>query len=235
LHQSLAQLRCLCCENDTASHLSRRDLRPRQQLYNLCWLKLRQVGDHTPSLLSHANTFNSCCSMSGFCGSTPAYCGAGECYSGACNGTSSGVTTDGTCGPNTGGLLCQNPLFGPCCSTSGYCGNGTDYCGAGNCYSGSCDTDIGGLSTTGECGPLFAGNKTCTGTQFGTCCSTDGYCGNGTDYCSSGHCYSGACEASTTTSITPPGPTQTGIAANCNAYYLTPSTGKHRSPTFVLC
>jgi hypothetical protein len=197
-----------------------------------------------PSLLSHANTVNSCCSMSGFCGSTPAYCGAGDCYSGACNGTSSGVTTDGTCGPNTGGLLCQNPLFGPCCSTSGYCGNGTDYCGAGNCYSGSCDTDIGGLSTTGECGPLFAGNKTCTGTQFGTCCSTDGYCGNGTDYCSSGHCYSGACEASTTTSVsstsstsslTPPGPTQTGIAANCNAYYLTPSTGKHRSSTFVLC
>jgi hypothetical protein len=131
-----------------------------------------------------------------------------------------------------------------CCSIYGYCGSTSDFCGAGNCYSGNCDPDIGGLSTSGECGPLFAGNKTCTGTQFGNCCSTSGYCGNSSDYCGAGNCYDGACSSSssslTATSSTttilssstvttissssivaPPGPTQTGIIASCNAYYVT--------------
>ncbi len=75
----------------------------------------------------------------------------------------------------------------------GHCGKGRDYCGAGNCYSGSCETDTGGPSTNGECGPLFAGNKTCTGTQFGRCCSTSGYCGSTSDFCAVKNCYSGAC------------------------------------------
>ncbi|CAG8109670.1 unnamed protein product [Penicillium salamii] len=75
----------------------------------------------------------------------------------------------------------------------GYCGNGTDFCGAGNCYAGNCDTDDGGPSINGECGPVFAGNKTCTGTHFGDCCSTSGYCGSTTDYCSPPNCYSGEC------------------------------------------
>jgi hypothetical protein len=60
-------------------------------------------------------------------------------------------------------------------------------------YSGACDPDIGGPSVTGECGPLFQGNKTCTNTQFGACCSQNGYCGNGEDYCFGSNCYSGAC------------------------------------------
>lgn len=57
--------------------------------------------------------FGDCCSTSGYCGSTPDYCGAGNCVSGACNGNSTGVTTDGTCGPAYGGTTCDNPSFGP--------------------------------------------------------------------------------------------------------------------------
>jgi hypothetical protein len=126
-----------------------------------------------------------------------------------------------------------------CCSIYGFCGSDSDYCGAGNCYSGNCDTDIGGKSTTGECGPLFAGNKTCTGTQFGVCCSTSGYCGNSTDYCGVGNCYDGACDTgsassssvltTSTSSVTPPAPTQTGIIASCDAYYVVVS-GQSHSP-----
>lgn len=52
----------------------------------------------------------------------------------------------------------------------------------------------------GECGPNFAGNKTCTGTQFGSCCSTSGYCGSTNYYCSPPNCYSGACLTSGYTS-----------------------------------
>lgn len=49
--------------------------------------------------------------------------------------------------------------------------------------SGACETDNGGPSLDGSCGPNFAGNKTCTGTQFGACCSLYGYCGDSADYC----------------------------------------------------
>ncbi|CAG8071787.1 unnamed protein product [Penicillium nalgiovense] len=90
-------------------------------------------------------------------------------------------------------MTCPGSGFGDCCSIFGYCGNGTQFCGAGNCYAGKCDTDNGGPSTSGECGAMFAGNKTCTGTQFGDCCSVNGYCGSTNDYCSPPNCYSGAC------------------------------------------
>ncbi|KAM0449210.1 hypothetical protein ACHAO4_007874 [Trichoderma viride] len=57
--------------------------------------------------------FGKCCSTSGYCGSSADYCGAGNCVSGACSGSSTGVTTDGTCGPANGGTTCDNPSFGP--------------------------------------------------------------------------------------------------------------------------
>lgn len=139
-------------------------------------------GTCPPGVTCVGSGFGDCCSPFGYCGSTATYCVS-------TNGT---ATQDGTCGPDNGGTICT-PQFGSCCSIYGFCGNGTDYCGAGNCYSGSCDTDNGGPSTNGECGPNFAGNKTCTGTQFGTCCSVSGFCGNTTDYCSGSNCYSGAC------------------------------------------
>ncbi|KAJ5465375.1 hypothetical protein N7530_009162 [Penicillium desertorum] len=103
------------------------------------------------------------------------------------------VSTNGLCGPDNSYMTCPGSEFGDCCSIFGYCGNGTHFCGAGNCYAGKCDTDIGGPSTSGECGAMFAGNNTCTGTQFGDCCSVNGYCGSTNDYCSPPNCYSGAC------------------------------------------
>ncbi|KAF2850136.1 carbohydrate-binding module family 18 protein [Plenodomus tracheiphilus IPT5] len=136
--------------------------------------------------------FGSCCSVQGYCGDSVDHCSPGACYSGACSGSSTS-TLDGSCGPNFGGLTCDNPRFGPCCSIYGYCGEGASFCGTGNCYSGACNADIGGPSITGECGPLFQGNKTCAGTQFGPCCSQHGYCGKEDDYCKGTNCYSGAC------------------------------------------
>ncbi|KAK4033107.1 LysM domain-protein [Parachaetomium inaequale] len=130
------------------------------------------------------SAFGDCCSPHGFCGSGSEYC--------VDNGGDGTATTDGTCGPDDGGTTCT-PQFGGCCSIYGFCGDGSDFCGAGNCYSGSCDPDNGGPSTNGECGPNFAGNKTCTGTQFGVCCSTSGFFGSTSDYCAGVNCYSGAC------------------------------------------
>lgn len=51
---------------------------------------------------------------------------------------------------------------------NGLCGNGSEYCDVESRYSGGCDSDNGGSSLTGECGPNFAGNKDCKG---GVCCS----------------------------------------------------------------
>ncbi|OJD29410.1 chitin-type 1 [Diplodia corticola] len=142
--------------------------------------------------------FGDCCSVNGYCGDGAAYCSANVCVSGACSNSTELISTDGTCNQT---ISCTGSGFGEyvdqalgvlevdadrsrsCCSTSGYCGSGDDWCGPGNCMSGACDPDIGGKSLDGSCGPLFAGNKTCTGTQFGICCSTSGYCGNSTDYC----------------------------------------------------
>ncbi|KAL2830491.1 hypothetical protein BDW59DRAFT_177835 [Aspergillus cavernicola] len=147
---------------------------------------------------SHDNTvcegssFGDCCSTSGYCGTGVDYCSPGNCVSGLCQ-PNNGATTDGTCGPDAGYKTCSNPHFGSCCSIHGYCGDGAEFCGPGLCYSGDCDPDIGGPSINGECGPSFAGNKTCTGTQFGDCCSVNGYCGSSDAYCAGGNCYSGAC------------------------------------------
>ncbi|KUJ13268.1 carbohydrate-binding module family 18 protein [Mollisia scopiformis] len=148
-------------------------------------------------------SFGRCCSVGGACGNTSEYCSHNNCYSGACQAPST-ATQNGTCGPSYGGTTCTNAVFGQCCSIYGFCGNGTAYCGTGNCYSGACQ-DSNNLSTDGSCGPLFAGNKTCTGTQFGKCCSNSGYCGSTHDYCGAGNCYSGACDTGSTVSVSPDG------------------------------
>ncbi|OJD12127.1 hypothetical protein AJ78_07231 [Emergomyces pasteurianus Ep9510] len=40
-------------------------------------------------------------------------------------------------------------------------------------------------------------NITCTGSGFGDCCSTSGFCGTGPDWCGIGNCLAGACEEDT--------------------------------------
>ncbi|PVH76630.1 carbohydrate-binding module family 18 protein, partial [Cadophora sp. DSE1049] len=134
--------------------------------------------------------FGNCCNQSGTCGSGTAYCAADVCQSGAClDGT---LSPDGSCGPSNHHYVCSD---GSCCSIYGFCGNGEDFCGPGNCYSGACDPDEGGISVDGSCGPLFAGNKTCTGSQFGACCSSSGFCGDSDEYCKGDNCHSGACHS----------------------------------------
>jgi hypothetical protein len=53
------------------------------------------------------------------------------------------------------------------------------------------------VSTDGKCG-LASGNATCTGREFGSCCSINGWCGDGKEFCSPGTCSSGACTGSPT-------------------------------------
>ncbi|QSS63470.1 DNA polymerase III subunits gamma and tau domain-containing protein [Histoplasma capsulatum] len=90
------------------------------------------------------------------------------------------ISVDGKCSLN---VSCTGSSFGDCCSTSGYCGTGSDWCGVGNCLAGACEKDDGNISFDGTCGPLFPGNKTCSGSKFGDCCSVSGYCGTGPDWC----------------------------------------------------
>ncbi|KAH8195227.1 hypothetical protein TruAng_010610 [Truncatella angustata] len=112
------------------------------------------------------------------------------------------VSPDDTCG-NTGagssGYTCPT---GTCCSQYGYCGNTTDYCTSG-CQStfgvctltsgddsASSTTDVVSSSATDTVSPDLTCGTTGAGTagytcQTGMCCSAYGYCGNGTDYCSS--------------------------------------------------
>ncbi|KAL4936505.1 hypothetical protein BDV06DRAFT_216622 [Aspergillus oleicola] len=136
-------------------------------------------GSSNGNTVCKGSSFGDCCSISGYCGDGVDYCGPGNCVS----------------GPDWGYTTCTNPNFGSCCSVYGYCGDDTDFYGAGLCYSGDCEPDIGGPSINGECGPSFAGSKTCTGTQFGDCCSSSGYCGSTDDYCATANCYSGACKS----------------------------------------
>ncbi|KAJ5768992.1 hypothetical protein N7520_003551 [Penicillium odoratum] len=127
------------------------------------------------------SAFSDCYSPFGYYGTGSDYCVS------TTNGT---ATSDGTCGPDYGGTTCI-PQFGNFCSIYGYCGNSTTYYGAGNCYSSDYATNNGGPSTNREYGPNFAGNKTYTGTQFGTCCSISSYYRSTSDYYSRLNYYSG--------------------------------------------
>ncbi|KAF2276514.1 uncharacterized protein EI97DRAFT_42919 [Westerdykella ornata] len=140
------------------------------------------------------SAFGDCCSLSGYCGSTTDHCTAGcQAAFGIC--TDDSLSPDGTCG-GTKGYRCKGTSFGSCCSSAGYCGSSADHCGVG-CQStfGDCSllpptktsatpptpTDI---SQDGTCG----GTKRlkCHGSTFGNCCSSNGYCGNGVNFCAQG-------------------------------------------------
>ncbi|KAF1919278.1 hypothetical protein BDU57DRAFT_527326 [Ampelomyces quisqualis] len=54
--------------------------------------------------------------------------------------TPTGVSVDGSCGPNVG-LTCAGSVFGECCSQYGYCGSTDNYCGTScNPLFGKCTT-----------------------------------------------------------------------------------------------
>jgi hypothetical protein len=96
------------------------------------------------------------------------------------------VSTDGRCGPNYGGTVCEGSAFGDCCSPTSWCGSTAAYCGSG-CQGGLCLKRA--PTTDGTCGIGNYGS-TCEGWAAGSCCSASGFCGNTEAYCGGG-CQSG--------------------------------------------
>jgi len=96
------------------------------------------------------------------------------------------VSISGTCSK---GETCLGSKFGNCCSVYGFCGTTQGHCssnaGCQLAY-GTCtiDTSVGmHTSIAGNCG----NSLTCTGSAFGKCCSSSGYCGSSPLYCSPSH------------------------------------------------
>ncbi|KAL8863660.1 MAG: hypothetical protein Q9178_000343 [Gyalolechia marmorata] len=129
-------------------------------------------------------------------------------------------STDGTCGRQAGGTICDpnaTGYTGTCCSEYGYCGNTDVYCGTG-CQSG-CTTPAPPPTSSGtaprpdgRCGLAEFNRATCDPNgPFGGCCSSYGYCGKTDGHCGAGclnGCNGGA-GGSTTTSPTSPGTSST--------------------------
>lgn len=102
------------------------------------------------------------------------------------------VSQDGSCGASVN-QTCLKSTFGNCCSGRGYCGGTNDYCSPTNgCQTayGSC-TQSSVISVDGRCGSQDPLHQVCIGSEFGSCCSTNGWCGNTTTYCGQG-CQSSA-------------------------------------------
>ncbi|KAL8691921.1 MAG: hypothetical protein Q9224_004070 [Gallowayella concinna] len=126
-------------------------------------------------------------------------------------------STDGTCGKNAGGTICDpnaTAYKGTCCSAYGYCGNTDVYCGTG-CQSG-CTTPAPPTNPgtaprpDGRCGLAEFNKATCDPNgQFGGCCSSYGYCGKTDVHCGAG-CLNG-CNGGggTPTNPNPPGTSST--------------------------
>jgi len=67
-------------------------------------------------------------------------------------------------------------------------------CEAGTCFNGACNgggADV--YAVDGKCGPRN-GNRQCGG-RWGECCSFNGVCGSGVEFCGKGNCESGNCTA----------------------------------------
>jgi hypothetical protein len=76
------------------------------------------------------------------------------------------------------------------------CTNGMfrEDCMPGTCFSGACMGFPDDYSLDGKCGKQN-GNKLCGG-KWGSCCNSQGQCGNGTAFCAENECQSGSCETS---------------------------------------
>ncbi|KAF6838863.1 hypothetical protein CMUS01_04469 [Colletotrichum musicola] len=106
---------------------------------------------------------------------------------------------DGRCGPQFGNASCAYGNL-PCCNSETWkCGETYDDCAAGTCFEGLCPGDAV-YSTDGTCG-IEHGNRQCAG-KWGDCCSRNGRCGTGPDYCGPDTCQMGNCTVSHV-----PGPT----------------------------
>lgn len=141
-------------------------------------------GAHTGNMCTNSK-FGDCCSPHGYCGSTDGFCSPkagcqleyGTCVLDSAAGIS--PSFDGTC---SDGHTCTGSTFGTCCSAAGFCGSTSAYCSpASGCQPefGICQAALV-PSKDGSCGI----GETCTGSAFGKCCSTAGFCGSSPAYCS---------------------------------------------------
>ncbi|KAI9331811.1 hypothetical protein DFJ73DRAFT_963626 [Zopfochytrium polystomum] len=168
-----------------------------------------------------------CCSQWGWCGASADFCGDGcqqQFSLGQCLPTAAAtqfsippslplpITTYGQCGPGLG--VCSE---GRCCSKWGWCGSTEDFCGAG-CQDGyglaPCLAKPNNTRSDTSPPPAPTSGSAC-GSGFGTCgedlcCSREGYCGKGGEYCGPG-CQqkfsNGACQSVTSSPSVNPTPT----------------------------
>ncbi|KAH7029905.1 uncharacterized protein B0I36DRAFT_291706 [Microdochium trichocladiopsis] len=128
--------------------------------------------------------FGDCCSSSGFCGNSTDHCRPGSCQPdfGSCT-AGDPISVDGLCG-GAQRLTCKGSAFGDCCSSGGWCGSTDGHCKAG-CQASFGTCTGSNFSADGSCGP-DKGSKTCTGSGFGTCCSSAGFGGSMAAHCGSG-------------------------------------------------
>ncbi|KAK0751855.1 hypothetical protein B0T18DRAFT_296511, partial [Schizothecium vesticola] len=81
--------------------------------------------------------------------------------------------------------------MGSCCNSETWtCGESEKDCSFGVCYDGSCPGHKV-FTTDGTCGYQNQ-HRRCAG-KWGDCCSVDGECGTGWDYCQSDKRQSGNC------------------------------------------
>ncbi|KAH8897463.1 hypothetical protein GQ53DRAFT_818731 [Thozetella sp. PMI_491] len=100
---------------------------------------------------------------------------------------------DGRCGPQHNNATCIGTDHGQCCNSETWrCGRSEDDCRPGTCYDGTC---LGAkvYAIDGKCGPKHGGLK--CGGKWGDCCSVDGICGTGPEFCGLGRCESGNCDS----------------------------------------
>ncbi|KAF6817712.1 hypothetical protein CMUS01_12043 [Colletotrichum musicola] len=96
------------------------------------------------------------------------------------------------CGPLFGNAPCAYS-DNPCCNSETWtCGATAQDCADGICYEGFCAGDAV-YTTNGKCG-VGHGMRQCAG-KWGDCCSMDGECGSGPDFCGADKCQTGNCAA----------------------------------------
>jgi hypothetical protein len=79
-----------------------------------------------------------------------------------------------------------------CCNAQTWtCGDSAEDCAPGTCYEGVCQGDLV-YSTDGTCGQ-YHGFRSCAG-RWGNCCSIEGRCGTGPEYCGLFRCQNGDCD-----------------------------------------
>ncbi|KAF6826083.1 hypothetical protein CMUS01_09576 [Colletotrichum musicola] len=123
------------------------------------------------------------------------------------------VSTDGKCGPPNKNALCSG-TGKPCCNSETWtCGDTDADCAPGTCHAGACE-GADRWSLDGNCGWRHGGVG-CAG-KWGDCCSLEGKCGTGEDFCGIGKCDTGNCtQPELPPAADPPAPSNDSLDGTC--------------------